>query len=368
MLKERLLSLDIFRGFIVIAMFMVDYPGSWNTRFPIFNHMPWNGFNAPDLIFPAFLFIMGVAMTLSLGRKLEEGSSKKGLMKGIIIRTVVLFLLGYLTNVFCGEYVRIMGVLQRIALVYFITSLLMFWLSPKRIIITGFIILLGYWLALVLIPVPGFGKPDLTMLPGDTVANLPVWVDMKILGNMVYKWTKPCDPEGLLSTLPCISTTIIGYATGQWLKSTKTTEHKTIGMYLAGVVFIIISLFCDLTFPINKNIWTSSYVVFTGGWSLVLFASFYWIIDGVKKYHPLLDYIKVFGKNALAAYFLFAVGWLILEYIPAGDINLGMFIYKYLFETWLPPAHASWINSFVFLFLWALFYKMLDNKNIYIKL
>lgn len=374
MKSERLLSLDIFRGFTVIAMLLVDYPGTWETRFSIFNHAQWNGFNAPDFIFPSFLFIMGVAMAFSLGKKMDKATNKLPLIRNIIIRTAILFILGYMVNIFfhSEEYnintIRLLGVLQRIAIVYLVASLLMLHLNKKQLIITGISILAGYWAIMKLIPIPGFGMPNLYIEPGNIVANLSAWIDMQVLGNLAWEYSMPYDPEGILSTIPCITTTIIGIITGYWLRGENTIEKKTIGLYMAGICFIVVGLIWNNWFPINKKIWSGSFVAYAAGWSLVVFASFYWIIDGVKKNFKVLTIFRVFGMNALASFFLFAFVTFLLNIIPIGQGTLMDFIFNKLLTSWLPVIHASWIFSVFYLIFWSLIFWFLDKKKIYIKL
>lgn len=373
MKNERLLSLDVFRGFVIVTMLMVDYPGSWEKRFPIFDHAHWNGFNPPDFIFPSFMFIMGVAMFFSFGRKLGEGTSKAKLYKPIIFRSVLLFVLGYITNIFFDgipesfSSLRLLGVLQRFAIAYLVVSVLLLHFNINRLIIIGSAILFLYWIILYAIPVPGYGMPDLTVVPEKSISNLAAWIDFKLLGPKAWINTQPYDPEGILSTIPSIVTVIIGVVTGRWLKTEHPMERKAAVLLFYGVLLVIGGSVLNYWLPINKQLWTSSFVLYAGGWSLLIFGSMYWFIDGLRKDNPAFRFFRYFGLNAISCFVLFALGGFIISLIPTGNTNLVGYLFNQL-SVWMPEKHASWIFSIIYLACWTPLFWYFSKKNIIIRL
>ncbi|RPH30304.1 MAG: DUF5009 domain-containing protein [Bacteroidales bacterium] len=372
--KERLLSLDVFRGLLVVGMLMVDNPGSWDIRLPIFEHAHWNGFTPPDFIFPSFIFAMGMAMAFSLGQKNYVGSDKVNVYKSIIIRSVGLFIIGYIVNI-CyheGPYsfstIRLLGVLQRFSIVYLIVSICFLHFNLKKLIILGCSILLGYWALLSLIPVPGYGMPDLTVFPDKITPNIAVWLDYKLLGTKAWVYSRPYDPEGIISNLPSISTAILGIAAGRWLKSERTLEHKALGIIVSGIGLVILGGIWNYWFPINKQLWTSSFVLFAGGLSMMVFGTVYWILDGLKKKLFINQFFSYFGTNALLAFCMIACVDAIISAIPVGGTNLKNLFYSNTLANWLPEIHASWIYSIIVLGLYSLLFRYLYHRKIIIKL
>jgi len=372
--KERLLSLDVFRGLLVVCMLFVDNPGTWETRFSIFNHASWNGFTPPDFIFPSFVFAMGIAMAFSFGRKLEMQFDKVKIYKAIIIRTLSLFALGYIVNIcyhegaYTFDSIRLLGVLQRFSIVYFIVSICYLNISFKNLIIFGISIMLVYWGILTLIPVPGYGMPNLSLIPEKITPNIAAWIDLKLLGTKAWIYTQPYDPEGILSNFPSISTAIMGIAAGHWLKTKRSIEHKALGFFTIGFGFMLIGGIWNYWLPINKQLWTSSFVLFTGGLSMVIFASLYWIIDGLKKKSYLNDFFTYFGTNALLAFFLIDCVDAILSSIPAGTTNIKNLFFTTTLSNWLPEIHASWVYSCIVLGLYTILFRFLYKRKIFLKL
>ena len=265
--KARLRSLDVMRGATIAGMLLVNNAGDLGHTFAPLLHAEWNGWTPTDLVFPFFLFVLGVAIPLAFASRLEKSGGDLGpLYRQIVRRTIILFALGlFLTWFpFMGidwSRVRIPGVLQRIALVYFFASLAYLHLNTRgRAWLTGGL-LLGYWLAMTLVPVPGFGAGDLS-----PEGNLAGFVDRLILGAHVWRYAPgPADPEGILSTLPAIATALAGIFTGEWLRTKKSQSEKLIGLFVAGSVAAVAGAVFGWFFPINKNLWTSSYVVLTAG-------------------------------------------------------------------------------------------------------
>jgi predicted acyltransferase len=370
--KERLLSLDVFRGLAVIGMLMVDFPGSWATRFDIFNHAQWLGITLPDFIFPSFIFIMGVALTFSFQARKIQGVSATQLHLTLLRRFIILFILGYILN-YCWDggpiifsQMRLLGVLQRIGIVYLVVSLSYLHLSLRQMVYLGVAVLLAYWSVMTLVPVPGFGPPDLAKYPDGIVPNLATWVDKTFLGAMAWKETRPYDPEGILSTFPAISTAIIGVVTGRWLQKQISKEEKTNQIFVYGVLLTVIGYAWSLTFPLSKKLWTSSFVLFGGGWSLLLFASLFWLID-VQKKAKFIAFPRYYGMNAISAIFLCTVFDNILSRIPIGEIGLKDYLNDHLFRTWLSDRNASWVYSIVFICLFGLLFRCFYKQKWFIR-
>ena len=374
--SKRLLSLDIFRGVSVIAMILVDYPGTWSHRYPIFSHATWNGFTLPDFIFPFFLFIMGVAIPYSLGKKKEQGIQTNQLLKRIIRRCFTLFVLGYVinmlyhSNIFDFSTVRLLGVLQRIGIVYLICSILFLKVSNRVLIWSGSCILLLYWALLTLVPVPGFGNPDLTIFPKETIPNIAAWLDKVILGSRAWEYTQPFDPEGLLSTIPCISTTIIGILAGLWIRGRKDKLTKTAYMIVYGIIMVIGGTLWNSWFPINKSIWTSSFVLFTGGWAVILLALLYWVID-VRGFQKSISLFRYFGMNAISAFVLCGMVDALFYQIKVVDngktIALKDLIFNTLFSGWVDAKVGSFLYTIVFILILYFIFRLFFKKNIIIR-
>lgn len=370
--KERLVSLDVFRGLAVIGMLMVDFPGNWATRLDVFNHAQWLGITLPDFIFPSFIFIMGVAMTFSLQARKNQGVPSAQLHFTLLRRFILLFILGYILN-YCWDggpiifsQMRLLGVLQRIGIVYLVISLSYLHFSLRQMVYLGIGILLAYWGVLTLVPVPGFGPPDLAKYPEGIVPNLATWVDKTILGAMAWKETRPFDPEGILSTFPAISTAIIGVVTGQWLQKKVSKEEKINLVFVNGVLLTVIGYVWSLTFPLSKKLWTSSFVLFAGGWSLLLFASLFWLID-IQKKTKFIALPRHYGMNAISAIFFCTVFDNIFSRIPVGQIGLKDYLNDHLFRTWLSDRNASWVYSVVFICLFGLLFKYFYRKKWFIR-
>ena len=316
---RRVVSLDVFRGITIAAMILVNDPGSWSHIYPPLKHAEWNGWTPTDLIFPFFLFIVGVSMTLSFASRVSRGVTRRVLAIHILRRSALIFAIGLFLNGFPSfdfGSIRIMGVLQRIALCYLVAGLVYLMIPGRKIgadgnvrvrsnawVITGIavILLVGYWALVTFVPVPGygaghFGKDD----------NLGAYIDRKLMGGHLWSESKTWDPEGLLSTLPAIATLLIGILAGEWLRSDREGGRKALGLVLAGIALLIVGRLLDPYFPINKNLWTSTFVLFTGGFAMLLLALCYWAVDlrGWRKWAaPFL----VFGMNAILAYALAAL-------------------------------------------------------------
>ena len=301
----RLVCLDALRGFDMfwitggglVVMLLAQRSGNYALLEQL-DHQTWNGFHFWDLIFPLFLFIVGTAIPFAFAKRLDEGGSRRALYVHVVKRSLTIFavgllLAGGLKRIGTGD-LRIAGVLQRIAICYCVCSLLYVHLSIKKIIGVSVAILLGYWAVMAFVPVPGVGAgvylPDL---------NLANWLDRQYLPGRMYQGT--WDNEGILSTFPAIVTCLLGVLAGTWLRGSNTERRKTAGLVAAGVAAIAVGWIWDLWLPVNKLLWTSSYVLVAGGWSLLLLALFYWVID-VKQWRRWSFPFVVIGANAIAIY------------------------------------------------------------------
>lgn len=376
--NTRLLSLDAFRGFTVAAMLMVNNPGDWGAIYPPVEHADWNGCTFADLIFPFFLFISGVSITYALGSKKEHREEHAQLIGKILKRSAILFGLGILLafipyifqdTVKALQTFRIPGILQRIALVYFACALLFLKTSWKQQLGIFITLLVGYWAIMTLVPVPEHGAPNL-----EKETNIGAWLDRLLLTeNHLWIYSKTWDPEGILGTLPSIATGISGLLTGTMLRNQSIPIGKRILYILvAGFAMLLVGKVYEPTFPINKSLWTSTFVLYTSGFAVMVFAAFYWIIDmkGFKSWSiPLLAY----GTNAITAFFTSMLAAKILNVVrvtktDGTDTNLKGWIYESFFRPYLSAHNASFAFSVSFVLVWLAFLWWMYSKKIIIKI
>jgi predicted acyltransferase len=363
-MSKRLVSLDVLRGITIAAMILVNDPGSWEYVYAPLLHAPWNGCTPTDLVFPFFLFMVGVAIAIALGKRMDSGVDTTGLVKKIIKRSAIIFLIGMLLSGFPSydlSTIRIPGVLQRIAVVYLICSLIFIkttWVGQLRWAIG---LLVAYWFMMNFIPVPGVGEPNL-----EPTTNLAAWLDNLLLGGHLWSATKVWDPEGILSTIPAISTGLSGVLTGHLLKSQLSETQKVVWLFVTGAICIFLGLFWDLSFPINKALWTSSYVLYTSGIALQCLALCYWFID-VLGYKGWTTPWVAFGMNALSAYVLSGLLARMLGLIKIGEESLKSWIFDNWFLSWLDPYNASLAFAIVFVLCLFIPSWILYRKGIIIK-
>jgi predicted acyltransferase len=275
--QNRIISLDMFRGLTIMAMIIVNTPGSWSHLYPVLSHSAWNGCTPTDLVFPFFIFAMGFAAVLSIKKRLQKGTSKNKLVLQLIRRSAILFLLGLILNSFPFNdlaNIRIMGVLQRIAIVNLVCGLFLIYTEVKVLWYVSAFLLLGYWALMALVPVPGFGPANL-----EPETNLAAWLDRLILGKHVWIYSKVYDPEGILSTLPALVSGFAGVLAGNLFMKTQNERDKLINLMVYGNILIVSGMVWGLLFPINKQLWTSSYVLYTSGLAMVVLGIFYWMAD-----------------------------------------------------------------------------------------
>ncbi|HKC65219.1 MAG TPA: heparan-alpha-glucosaminide N-acetyltransferase domain-containing protein, partial [Pyrinomonadaceae bacterium] len=296
-LRGRMLSLDVFRGITIAGMVLVNNPGTWSSIYWPLEHAEWDGWTPTDLIFPFFLFIVGISITLAFARRVESGSNERELILKVIKRSLVIFALGLFLNGFPYFHlasIRIPGVLQRIAVCYLFASLIFIKTNWRTQAVIAGALLLLYWILMTVVPVLIFGAADLSK-----EGNLGAHVDRWLLGPHIWKQGVVYDPEGLLSTIPAIATTLCGILTGHWLRSRRSQLEKVGGLFFAGACAVAVGWAWHFFFPINKSLWTSSYVVFTAGMALELLAVCYWLVD-IKGYKRWAKPFIIFGVNALA--------------------------------------------------------------------
>lgn len=366
----RLLSLDFFRGLTVAGMILVNNPGDWGHIYEPLEHAPWNGWTPTDLIFPFFLFIVGVSITFSLDAARLTPDAHGDATRKIIRRSLTLFGLGVFLNLFPSfnfATFRIPGVLQRIALVYLFASLIFLRTTARQ---QGWILaglLIGYWLLMTLVPVPGVGYANL-----DPTANLEAWLDRTVLGVHVYKATRVWDPEGILSTLPAIGTGLLGVLTGTWLRSAQSAADKIAWLFTAGILLVLAAYGWDAFFPINKQLWTSSYVLLAGGLAMLGLATCYWLID-VQGRRRGTGFFVAFGVNAITVFFLSGLIPRVMSQLhvmraDGTETNSRQWLYETFFVPYFSdPRNASLAGALTFVLIWALILGWMYRKNIIIK-
>ncbi len=358
---KRLVSVDVFRGMTIIGMILVNNPGSWSTVYPPLLHAPWHGWTPTDLIFPFFLFIVGVAIVLALGNRVESGAPRGALVPKIFRRAVTLFALGLFLSGFpfglfgprtferLLETWRIPGVLQRIALCYLFASVLFLFFRPKVLKVWTVILLFGYWALLTLVPVPAVspgGQVGTNLVSPDLASkgrHLAGWLDRVVFGDHLWVLGKVYDPEGLLSTFPALATTLFGVFAGLILVSKISPVEKTARLFTHGSLLTLAGYVWGWVFPINKALWTSSYAVFTAGLAFCALGLCYWSFD-VHQRPRLARPFTIYGVNAITVFVGSGVLARTLGYFkvdPEGIHSLQFFLYQVFFTSWLPPYLAS---------------------------
>jgi predicted acyltransferase len=366
MAHTRLDSLDAFRGLTVASMILVNNPGSWSFVYPPLLHAEWHGCTPTDLIFPFFLFIVGVSIHFAYQPKREEGLTKTTLLK-VSKRAAIIFGLGLFLTLFPNfnfETMRIPGVLQRISIAFFLGSIIYFKLNWVNQIRLTAALLFGYYLAMNFIPVPGVGESNL-----DKGTNLAAWFDNLILEGHMWSQTKTWDPEGILSTIPAIGTCILGMLIGQLLSSKQSEQEKTIWLFLVGAGLTIAGLGWGLLFPLNKALWTSSFVLYTAGLACTGLAIMYYLIDvqGFKRWALPLRY---YGMNAIFVFVASGLLAKIMGRIKIGDespVSLWGWIFKNGFNSWLPDYLASFAFAVCLILLFGFILRWMYQKKIFIK-
>ncbi len=374
--SSRLISLDAFRGFTIASMVLVNNPGDWGHIYAQLGHAKWNGWTFTDWVFPFFLFICGVSMTFSLGRRAEAGEDKTSLLWQLAKRAAIIFCIGFALNLipyFNFETVRVLGVLQRIAICTLLAAPIVVYFNWVQQAIWIVVLLAIYSVVMLFVPVPDVqGNIAAGVLePGRDVG---AFVDRYFLSGHLWVTSKTWDPEGLVSTIPALCSQLFGVLTGRWILSHVAASRKTVWMFIAGLVCLAIGLAIDATFmPINKSLWTTSYCIFMTGWALLIFSVFYGFMDANKSVQT-RDTTKqiflpftIYGMNAL---FIFALSGLIAKMLAfiklTQDDGKLISLKTWLFAPFktLPLSlenqsllFAILFNALMFLIAWAMWKK-----------
>jgi predicted acyltransferase len=378
----RLLSLDVLRGITIAFMIMVNNNGgrgSWGFM----NHAAWNGLTPTDLVFPTFMFVMGVSIVLSVNARLARGATRAQMAWHTSLRASLLFFFGLVGNSFPFfhlEHLRVYGVLQRLAICYLMVAL--FYLWDRRVwtkLAALIAVLAGYWVLVRWVPVPGAGLPGRDIPFLDPNVNIVNWVDQHIFPYHLYEdWTTHNlrDPEGLLSNIPAVGTVLIGLLTGLWLRTQKTAKAKTLGLAAGAAACLTTGYLWSLSFPLNKKMWTSSYVLVAAGWSLVVFTLAYWAVEqrgwgqgrGKRWFWPWL----VLGSNAIVAYMfseLLASTLDSISFRAHGKLtDVPAWIFSHVFANIPSPGWAAFAWSISYLAVCFVPIWLLYRKKIFIKL
>jgi len=360
-LGNRIQSVDIFRGATIVLMILVNIPGTWSAVYAPFLHAPWHGYTPTDLVFPFFLFIVGTSIVFAYKNK----TTNAGTYKKITIRSLKLIGLGLFLGAFTLTFpffkdfadIRFPGVLQRIGVVFFFASILFINFNWKTLIGIAAFLLIGYWLMMVFIPVNGI-ESTLDRAPN----NLANWLDVQIFGSHNYK--ADYDPEGFLSTIPSICSSLLGIFTGLILIS-KQQKKATILMGVGGTLLIVGHLW-DLVFPINKALWTSSFVLVTAGWANLILALIYYLTD-IKdiKFGSIFKYA---GANAIILYFLSSFIAKIMGMIKIGETSLHGWLYETIYvHGFMDPKLSSMLYGLTVVAFYCLLAYILHKRKIFIK-
>lgn len=361
--NKRLTSLDAFRGFTVAAMIMVNFPGDGDNVFFTLKHTEWNGLSFTDLVAPFFLFIVGVSISFSFAKTVAEKMDKKGAYKKIIIRSLKIFAAGMFLNMmpfFNIHEIRWTGTLHRIAIVFLVCSFIFLNTNWKQQAFILLSILIGYWIVILAIPTPGLGK--VVMEPGK---NIAAWVDSLYMPGKLWQGT--WDPEGILSTFPSIATCITGMLAGKLVQTTLPENVKINYLMSFGVVAAALGYFAGLGFPVNENLWTSSFVLITSGFAALLLGVLYFRLDILKKIKGSLVGV-VFGANAITAYVLGDILSLFFYGVKFGNHSLNEHVVNSLISISIAPRLASLMYALFFVSIVFIPVYILYKKKIFIKI
>ncbi|QNH63380.1 acyltransferase family protein [Hymenobacter sediminicola] len=363
----RLISLDVFRGLTVAAMILVNNPGDWAHIYAPLEHAQWHGCTPTDLIFPFFLFIVGVSIVYALDGARQQPEAHGRAILRILKRAAILFglgLLGALYPKFEFETLRIPGVLARISWVFLVCGIVFLKTTWRQQLGLLAFLLVLYNVLLQVVPVPGFGAANL-----EASTNLGAWLDRLVFTeNHLWKSSRTWDPEGLLGTLPAVGTGLLGLLTGQWLRR-KDVEPatKVVWLFVDAGLLIVLGLIWNGWFPINKSLWTSSYVLYTGGLSVAALATLYWLCDVQNWRGFWTKPALVYGVNAITVFFLSAIVSKTLNLIKVGDVTLRAWLYNTFFTPYFSPINASLAGALVCVLIWLGVLWVMYKKGVIIK-
>lgn len=367
---KRLVSIDVLRGITIAFMILVNNNGDGDRAFWALKHTQWNGFTPTDLVFPTFLFVVGVSLVFSTESRLARGASRGSIAFHALRRSAILFLLGLVVNgypAFAWGSLRIYGVLQRIAICYLLGSMLYFLSRRLSLQIALFVtVLVAYWILMRWVPVPGYGVPgrDIPLLDRD--ANLVAYIDRHLLPRRLYEGTR--DPEGLLSTLPSMGTLLLGLICAWWLRSRRSLQQKLLGLIVAGTAALALGGIWNFWFPVNKKLWTSSYVLYAGGWTLLALAFCFWMVEIRQQKRGLKPWL-VFGTNAISAYVFAELFQSTLTAIHLhNDLSVQRWLYLKALALLPFPAFASLLYSICFVAVCYIPIAILYRKHIFLRI
>jgi predicted acyltransferase len=398
--RERLVSLDVFRGITVAGMLLVNDPGTWGAIYPPLEHAPWHGWTPTDLIFPFFLFIVGITTQLSIDARRARGDDEDAIRRQILKRGALIFLFGFLINgfpfftwgavdgvqdpSFVNRIVdrllhwRIFGVLQRIGVAYIVSALIATRARIRTQVIITVILLFAYWIVMTVLPVPGSGGIPGALLLGKPETTMAAYWDRVLLdwsrfglGNHLWVNGITWDPEGPLSTVGAICTALLGNLAGRWIAQPRPLVERVNGLFAAGAITMMLGLMWHWSFPINKNLWTGSYVVFTAGMASVTLATIMWLVD-LQNWRWWTRPFVIYGVNPMVAFVGSAVMarliYSILKVEYHGQrVSLQSAIYHSAFASWLSPVNASLAFALAFVLFWYAVLALLYRRNIVLK-
>lgn len=397
---ERLTSLDVFRGATVAGMLLVNDPGTWSAIYPPLRHADWHGWTPTDLIFPFFLFIVGITTQLSIGARRTRGDTEGAIRRQILRRGALIFLFGFLINGFPFftwgalpnnpdpsfldrvvdrlEHWRILGVLQRIAIAYVISALIATRATLRTQIVVTVVLMLGYWFIMTLLPVPGSGGTPGALLLARPETTMAAYWDRVLLdwsrfglGNHLWIGSRTWDPEGILSTSGAIATALLGNMAGRWIGEPRPLIERVSALFAIGALAMTLGSMWHWSFPINKGLWTGSYVVFTGGLACVTLATIMWLVD-VQRWNGWVKPFVIYGVNpmiafagsALMARLIYSI--IMVEY-GGQRVSLQSAIYQSAFASWLSPMNASLAFAIAFVGFWYAVLALLYRRRIILK-
>jgi len=373
--RERLLALDVFRGMTVAGMLLVNNPGSWGAIYPPLGHAKWHGWTPTDLIFPFFLFIVGVTTHLSLAARRARGDDEGAIVGQIVRRGLLIIFFGLVLAAFPFfpvtrvTEIRLPGVLQRIGLAYLCGALLTRRTSVRGQVAILAVLLYGYWFAMTLLPVPGRGMGALLL--DDPSASLAAYIDRAVFGAHLWRSAVTWDPEGLLSTVPAVGTVILGVLAGRWLTAPRPLAERLVALFAVGSLCMVAGLMWGWSFPINKSLWTSSYVLFTAGMAASALATCLWLIDVLGLTWWTRPF-RWYGMNPMIAFvgsgMMARLIYSVLTVPYRGErAPIQRVIFEQYYASWLAPRNASLLFAVTFVLLWAALLGVLHHKRIFFK-
>jgi predicted acyltransferase len=364
----RVGALDAFRGVTVAGMLLVNNPGTWDSIYPPLRHAEWHGWTATDLIFPFFLFIVGITTELSLSARTRRGDSGRMLTRRVLFRGGTIVALGLLLHAFPffplsrWETLRFPGVLQRIGVCFIAAALLSRGRSDRAIAGMTAVLLVGYWAVQALVSPPGATVVTLD----DPGATLSAWIDRAIFGSHLWSASKTWDPEGLLSTVPAIGTCLLGVLAGRRLSDAGPAAERLNALFAWGALGVMTGLVWGWFFPINKNLWTSSYALFTAGMGATVLATMTWLMEN-DRYRRAARPLITYGLNPITAFVGSGAMARLLGLIrvprEGGSVPVQRAIFESGFASWLPPRPASLAYGVAFVLLWYAILRVMERRG-----